>query len=90
MIPDFPQIIKIRLAPSKLFFVASVAVSVWLNQPKGQGLCKVRTQQKKMGPILVSYYEESLNSKLLWFLSVRPNLDIFHAITLYQQYQYRK
>ena len=40
----------------------------------------VRTQQKKlMGPILSLYYEESLvssnlNSKLLWFHSVRPNI----------------
>ena len=37
------------------------------------------TKKKLMGPILFLYYEESLvssnlNSKLLWFHSVRPNL----------------
>ena len=67
MIPDFPHIIKIRLAPLKLFFVGS-----WL--------CKVRTKQKKiiMGPILFLYYEESLvssnlNSNLLTFHCAHPN-----------------
>ena len=53
MIPDFPQIIKIRLAPSKFYFVASwcckvSAVSAKLRQPTGQRLSNVRTQQKKI------------------------------------------
>ena len=45
--------------------------------------CCVLTQQKKIliGPILFLYFEESLvssnlNSKLLWFHSVRPNLHL--------------
>ena len=58
-----------------------LAVSAKLRQPIGQRLCKVRTQQKKlMRPILFLYYEESLvssnlNSKLLRFHSVRPNVQ---------------
>ena len=75
MKPDFPHNMKIRLV--RLNFV----VVSWL--------CKVRTQQKKMlmGPILFLYYEESLvssnlNSKLLWFLSVRPNVDVVLSLLL--------
>ena len=50
-----------------------------LKQPKGQRLCKVRTQQKKlMGQMLSLYYEESqvssnLNSKR--FHCVRPSVS---------------
>ena len=52
--------------------------SAKLRQPLGQRLCNVRMQQKKIiGPVLFSYYEESLvssnlNSKLLKFYSIRP------------------
>ena len=53
-----------------------------LSQPTGQRQSNVRTQQKKsIVPILFLYYEESLvssnlNSNLLWFHCVRPNIYI--------------
>ena len=58
-----------------------MAVSVLLSQPTGQRISNVRKQQKKISilPILFLCYEESLvssnlNSKLLWFHSVGPNV----------------
>ena len=83
MIPDFPHIIKIRLAPLRFSFVAS-----WL--------CKVRMQLKKflMGPISFLYYEESLvvssnlNSKLFWFHSAHPKVR-FHFLTYFFRYHHK-
>ena len=55
MIPDFPHIIKIRLAPLKFFLLRpdfAKSLPCWLSQllrqPTGQRFCKVRTQQKKI------------------------------------------
>ena len=61
--------------------------SAKLRQPLGQRLCNVRMQQKKLiGPVLFSYYEESLvssnlNSKQLRFHGVRPNVGICFALS---------
>ena len=68
MIPDFPHIIKVRLAPLKIFFVVPDFAKSGHNNKKNS-----------MGPFLFLYYEESLvssnlNSKVLWFHSVRPNV----------------
>ena len=85
MIPDIPHNIRIRLARLKKEFHPDVALSQFrkakLRQATGQRQSNVRKQQKKIsiGPILFLCYEESLvssnlNSKLLRFHCVRPNL----------------
>ena len=75
MIPDFPYIIKIRLAPLKLFLLRPDFAK------------SGRNKNNLMGPILFLYYEESLvssnlNSKLLWFHSVRPNVHSTRAVKI--------
>ena len=58
--------------------------SAKLRQPIGQRLCNVRMRQKKLiGPVLFSYYEESLvssnlNSKLFRFHSAHPTVHSVH------------
>ena len=67
MIPDFPHIIEVRLAA----LIAETA-------NRAETLQSQDAKKKIMGPILFSYYVESLvlnlNSKPLWFHSVRPNI----------------
>ena len=71
MIPDFPYIIKIRLALlKKIMFRPDVAIATLQRQDA--------TKKKLMMPILFLYYEESmlssnLNSKLFRFRSAHPN-----------------
>ena len=68
MIPYFPYMLKIRLVQLNFFFMLHPDFAKSLHT------------KKIMGPILCSYYDESLvssnlNSKLLWFHSVRPNIN---------------
>jgi hypothetical protein len=74
MIPDFPHSIKIRLAPLHCFLLRPETAN------RAETLHRQdATKNFLVGPILFLYYEESLvssnlNSKLLWFHSVRPNV----------------
>ena len=90
MIPDFPHIIRIRLARLKkncciLTLLCLCPVGCLSS---GQRHSNVRTQQNKISirPILFSYHEESLvssnfNSKLFRFHCVRPNIHISFSCT---------
>ena len=80
IIPHFPHNIRIRLAQLKFFLLhpdVALSLTCWLSQFRKAKL----SQRKSIGPILFSYYEESLlssnlNSKLFRFHCVRHNKHI--------------